>query len=220
MIGGGSFQRENWINLDYPFPARAHKQKVPIDVEHNLMSMKPFPLPDNHFEAVYSEHCIEHLTMGAAMHTLRECHRILKPGGTIRISCPDARKLFDFYKLGHYEKLCTSKSSRSRSPEYNMVDLIYSPMAGVMSDQEIRSIAFEKLIGKMEESEFSIEEQAQHPGLHLTWWTLERMVIALQFDGFQSVGRMEARQSRCTVLAESWVDCTAPEISLRVEGTK
>jgi predicted SAM-dependent methyltransferase len=45
---------------------------------------------DNTFDFIYSEHFFEHLFLEEAFELLKECHRILKPNGIIRIVVPDA----------------------------------------------------------------------------------------------------------------------------------
>lgn len=50
---------------------------------------KPLPFPDNSVDSIFCEEVIEHLSKSAAEKMLRECFRILKPGGTVRISTPD-----------------------------------------------------------------------------------------------------------------------------------
>jgi predicted SAM-dependent methyltransferase len=58
-----------------------------------LDATRPFPVPDNAFDLVSSEHMIEHISYPAGLFMLRECHRILKPGGRIRIATPDLQVL-------------------------------------------------------------------------------------------------------------------------------
>jgi predicted SAM-dependent methyltransferase len=54
-----------------------------------LDATKPFRLQDSSFDFVFSEHMIEHISYFDAMSMLRECHRVLRSGGRIRISTPD-----------------------------------------------------------------------------------------------------------------------------------
>jgi len=57
----------------------------------NVHDMTNLPIPmvsDNEFDGVYSEHFIEHLYKYQGINFLKECMRILKPGGTIRICWP------------------------------------------------------------------------------------------------------------------------------------
>ncbi len=49
---------------------------------------KRFPIPDNSFDFVYSEHMIEHIPFSDGQNMLRECFRILRPGGVLRIATP------------------------------------------------------------------------------------------------------------------------------------
>lgn len=45
---------------------------------------------DNTFDFIYSEHFFEHLFLEEAFELIKECQRILKPHGVIRIIVPDA----------------------------------------------------------------------------------------------------------------------------------
>jgi predicted SAM-dependent methyltransferase len=58
---------------------------------------KPFPVPDQSFNYVFSEHMIEHISWHEGAFMLRECYRILKPGGKIRIATPDLGVLLGMY---------------------------------------------------------------------------------------------------------------------------
>jgi predicted SAM-dependent methyltransferase len=53
---------------------------------------------DNTFDFIFSEHFFEHLFMNEAFELLKECYRILKPHGVLRIVVPDA-------DLRTYEKI-------------------------------------------------------------------------------------------------------------------
>lgn len=50
---------------------------------------QPFPLHDNYVDYIFREHEIEHLTYQQGLFSLRECFRVLKPGGKLRITTPD-----------------------------------------------------------------------------------------------------------------------------------
>ena len=90
QIGCGPYRLDGWLNTD-------------IDIEAckagalYLDAGEAFPFPDNTFDCIYSEHLFEHLRHEQAVNMLRECHRVLKPAGTIRIATPDFHFLEDLY---------------------------------------------------------------------------------------------------------------------------
>lgn len=88
-LGAGGNVLSGWLNTDYlgHFPACLH-----LDVR------KRFPFADESLEYVFSEHMIEHLCYDDGIRMLRECHRVLKPGGFIRIETPDLRKIASVYE--------------------------------------------------------------------------------------------------------------------------
>lgn len=78
-LGAGHHHIDGWLNTDRNPAAGA----VYLDVA------RPFPLPDASCAYVFSEHLIEHLPYEAAQVMLRECHRVLVPGGGLRVATPD-----------------------------------------------------------------------------------------------------------------------------------
>jgi SAM-dependent methyltransferase len=56
---------------------------------HYLDLTRRFPYRDDAFEAAFGAHVLEHLTADEAAHALRELHRVLRPGGVLRIAVPD-----------------------------------------------------------------------------------------------------------------------------------
>jgi len=87
QIGCGGNILENWINTDInPCPGALY-----------LDARNKFPFASDTFDYVFSEHLIEHLTYDDAVRFLRECHRVLKLSGKIRVSTPDLRFLIELY---------------------------------------------------------------------------------------------------------------------------
>lgn len=48
------------------------------------------PFPDDEFTFAFSEHFFEHLFLDEAGELMKECFRVLRPGGVLRIAVPDA----------------------------------------------------------------------------------------------------------------------------------
>jgi predicted SAM-dependent methyltransferase len=77
-----------WLNTDVFLN---HDAVVYLD------ATRRFPLDDNTFDYIMAEHMIEHVEYPAAQVMLRECYRVLKPGGRVRIATPDLRVLMALY---------------------------------------------------------------------------------------------------------------------------
>ncbi|MCK5764767.1 MAG: methyltransferase domain-containing protein [Bacteroidales bacterium] len=90
QIGCGNNVLEGWLNTDLLYK----KNEVAY-----LDAGNPFPLPNDTFDYVYSEHIFEHLNFKQGLNMLRECYRILKPGGHLRLATPD----MDFLMALHNE---------------------------------------------------------------------------------------------------------------------
>ena len=87
VIGG-------WANIDL----EGNKNVIAWDLT------QPLPVASNSVEFIYSEHFIEHIGRDQAKRLLTECHRVLRPGGVLRISTPDLRKLIDEYLAGRVDE--------------------------------------------------------------------------------------------------------------------
>jgi SAM-dependent methyltransferase len=64
----------------------------------DLVKNPKLPFGDHTQKIIYSAHLIEHLPQATLTILLRECYRVLKPGGHIRIECPDSEKLMELYR--------------------------------------------------------------------------------------------------------------------------
>lgn len=79
QIGGGWRRFEGWLNADL---------ELAPDILQ-LDATQPFPFQDAAFQFVFTEHMIEHVEFAGAQSMMRECHRVLRPGGTIRVATPN-----------------------------------------------------------------------------------------------------------------------------------
>lgn len=87
-LGAGGNILKDWLNTD-----------INPDVKTGvyLNAAKKFPFRDNTFDYIFSEHLIEHLDIRKGIFSLKECFRVLKPRGKIRISTPNLKYLIELY---------------------------------------------------------------------------------------------------------------------------
>jgi|SRR5262252_3933171 len=109
----------SWNNLDFsPYAfLRRHPHTVTLLREIGLLSDKRYlrleaidpaiirwnlargiPFDDSTFDVVYHSHFLEHLEREAAVEFLRECRRVLKQGGILRVVVPNLENLVVRYR--------------------------------------------------------------------------------------------------------------------------
>lgn len=85
-VGCGEVKYPGWLNVDI----------IPTaDLVHDVT--QGLPWPDGSVRLIYNEHVLEHLTVEQGLAFLRECHRVLTPGGALRIATPDLDYLIAKY---------------------------------------------------------------------------------------------------------------------------
>ena len=82
--GCGGVYHKDWINLDF---APASSDVIACNI------LKGLPFPNASADAIYHSHVLEHLPRQEGTEFVRECARVLKPGGIIRIVIPDLEQL-------------------------------------------------------------------------------------------------------------------------------
>jgi predicted SAM-dependent methyltransferase len=93
-LGCGKDIRPGWINIDAgvnPFKSSTDTIIVNYDLRRGL------PFDNGSIDLIYSSHFFEHLDTITGFALMQECFRVLKPGGTFRVSCPDARLTIQAY---------------------------------------------------------------------------------------------------------------------------
>lgn len=113
-LGCGGHTPDHWINVDYSIGARCAKLPFFSAINRRLRIFnidwrddiavhdlrRKFPWQDNEIDAIYASHTLQHFAPAAAVDFVRECNRVLKPGGILRAIVPDLRHLIDAYLAG------------------------------------------------------------------------------------------------------------------------
>lgn len=90
QIGCGIYPLDGWFNTDV-------SEKVCKNGIEYMDAGKPFPIESDSFDYIFSEHLFEHLTYPQADNMLKECYRVLKKGGVMRLATPNIQFLIDLY---------------------------------------------------------------------------------------------------------------------------
>ena len=87
-----------WINLDidtrpslYQYASQGGYAYMAMDLRFGL------PWPDDRADYIFSSHFLEHVPYRIGEGLIRECKRVLKPGGVMRFGLPDLEKIVGLY---------------------------------------------------------------------------------------------------------------------------
>jgi predicted SAM-dependent methyltransferase len=87
-LGCGTRFHPAWTNVDFVSTGEGV-------IAHNLTQGIPFP--DDTFDVVYHSHVLEHFSKTAAESFLKECRRVLRPQGVLRVVVPDLEQIARTY---------------------------------------------------------------------------------------------------------------------------
>lgn len=119
-IGCGPVQPDGWVNIDNSYRARLASRLPAVDrllVRTGILDAtefgnavravnlhRPLPWNDGTVHAIYAGEVLEHFTREAGARLLRECHRVLAPGGVLRMRVPDNARFWRNY-VNDYEAM-------------------------------------------------------------------------------------------------------------------
>lgn len=112
-LGCGEQFHPAWENIDF----QSHSAGVKA---HDLR--KPLPFPDESCAVVYHSHVLEHFSRALAPVFLKECHRVLIPGGILRVVVPDLETIARLY-LTNLEAACAGHAEAAKRYEWIVLEL-------------------------------------------------------------------------------------------------
>jgi predicted SAM-dependent methyltransferase len=96
-VGSGDYPLPGWANLDSS-PER--NAEIVADATTYLRDCEA-----GRYDEIYAGHFLEHLEREEAAGFLRECYRVLSPGGKMGIVVPDAREVMRHYLAGSVDEI-------------------------------------------------------------------------------------------------------------------
>lgn len=113
-LGCGDTVHAGWVNVDLdPHPPHV----LGYDLRHGV------PFPDGLFDAVYHSHVLEHMPRRVAPDFLRECLRVLRPGGVLRVAVPDLEGIARAY-LSALEEATQGIPDADDRHEWMVIELV------------------------------------------------------------------------------------------------
>ena len=87
-LGCGDRYHPDWTNINFISTGEGV-------IAHNLKQGIPFP--DESFDVVYHSHVLEHFSKKEAEPFIKECYRVLRPQGVLRVVVPDLEEIVRMY---------------------------------------------------------------------------------------------------------------------------
>jgi len=142
-LGCGNRYHPDWTNINFTSTGESV-------IAHNLRTSIPFP--DQSFDLVYHSHVLEHFSKTEAEPFIKECYRVLRPQGILRVVVPDLERITKMY-LHSINQLNLGLSEWADNYEWIMIE---------MYDQTVRNQPGGEMInflssGNRSNQEFIIE---------------------------------------------------------------
>jgi len=112
-LGCGSTYSEQWTNLDFV----SNSEHV---IAHNILN--GIPSTDKTYEVVYHSHMLEHLPKKDALSFIKECYRVLKSGGIIRVVVPNLEQIALNY-IKYLNDATENKTGADKKYEWTILEM-------------------------------------------------------------------------------------------------
>lgn len=237
-IGAGKWKHPLWHNLDNPVEGYDKsfglKSEFKNLIKHDLILQNQLPFKDNSIEAIYCSHVVEHLNDKANEKLYSEINRVLRPGGTFRVTCPDLKLFKRMYERGDSEFLAKMSAvpNEKFSNEQLFLSMFISSLSELIPPQGVEKVStneFKSLYSKYGcEDTFNLlservsdEIVLKYPRNHDSWHTEEKLIMNLKQSGLTEVYPSRFLQSECKYMRDpDFFDFMHPYESLYVEAIK
>ena len=231
-VGSGYYEIPGFVSLDldsewYRAPGRKF-------LAYNLMT-DDLPYDDGTVDNIYCSHVIEHLPDGVVVRFLSEAHRVLRDGGTLRISCPDAEFLWEVssFPNGYWKwrdqwfsdpTYNTDPSARPRRSDY-FVREVATPNCALYRYRRNELIYDDTIFdGDFDTAMHTVggdlEFMAEFPGEHINAWTFAKLNDFAGSAGFTKIVRSKPGGSVSAMMQHEDFDRTCPNMSLYADLVK
>lgn len=227
-FGSGAFYHNKWKNYDYPGQSDYYvnlqgvkgKHYTPIDLCATELHI---PENDSSVALIYSGHTLEHLEANSAINFLRECYRILKSGGVMRLALPSNTNNFDFNRYlnmqnGSNENL---KDKYKRETASHVLTDTKNLSIEDINELFLKSNGQPKQFYDLASKRVSVKFDGANPERHITFWDYEKLINLMREIGFSLCIPVYQGSSSVPPFTNINVfDTTEPHMSFYVEVVK
>ena len=198
-LGAGDFRHRMWHNLDHEPKIKKIAQRCyeHTDINHDRNSLKSIPIKSDSIKIAYSSHSIEHLSDEAGRFLMEEVYRILIPGGTFRVICPDILFYYDAYRNNNIQVFLEILNPHKLGVDYSrssMQHFFVRLFAGALhSDSRYTDCYIDKIFNTIpfeEALDHFIKLLPTDSGggyFHQNWFTENKMKMYMKNTGFEKI---------------------------------
>lgn len=144
--GGIRSLTEEWTNLDdlHSQLPKGSGARNNLDAEPNyvnfVMGIKPLPFADGSFDGILFAHCLEHFDAQQGLSIMQNCHRLLKPGGSLLVSVPDAsyfRKVYPEDRNENWPRLFDVTDPKNPIPTFFQAALWFEQHKVILTEDSL-----------------------------------------------------------------------------------
>jgi predicted SAM-dependent methyltransferase len=138
-----------WVNLDNlhaQFPDPEKHERAELDREPNYVNFEvlsgPLPFADETFDGVLASHFFEHFDCQEALSIMLDCKRVLKSGGDLLVSVPDAEyflRVYDRDRNENWQELFGVTDPKNPIPTFFEAALWFSEHKAIIDSTVLRS---------------------------------------------------------------------------------
>ena len=237
-IGAGQYVINNFKSLDfyskhyYPNKKKFHEEVVEYEIRQDNI-----PYEDNSVDNIYVSHVIEHIEDKYVTKLIKECCRVLKPSGVLRISCPDGKFLFNVSSFSNdywnWREQGSFSNKQRYNTDWNSIDqydyLIrelstpncrfynYKIKNNLPNNEELKKLSYKELKEMLTEG---LTFREKNPGDHINIHDYDSLYEKGIKHGFNKVIESKKNGSVSISMQGDEFDRTAPMMSLYIEMIK
>jgi hypothetical protein len=234
---GGGFRHPCWTNVDVnrswkhdkDFPG-AVEHSPDCDIAHDLLDCTPLPIASDSAELIHSRFTVDRITDEAAQLLFNEAHRILKPGGIIRLVSTNLDLDYRAYLNNDrdYYFWLDPNVTMEQAFLFHMVTqvstLYEDPFSQKVTDEEFKNLlkemSYEDAVSRCC-AKCSVEIHKRHRYDHFNWWNRNKYERMLGIAGFKVVYVSAPEQSAAPVMRNGqFFDNEHNRVMMYVEASK
>lgn len=195
-FGSGAFFHKFWTNYDYPGQSKYYQNLQGTEGKDfysiNLCNEKlKIPEINNSISLIYCSHTLEHLDDQSSFRFLKECFRILKKNGILRLNLPNTKNHFALMNFllsqrtinKNIEKKYIRDATRKILSDTSKINI--KEIINLLKDSKYKSSDFYKRAKK--KYSHSVIFDQNNPERHINYWDFEKLSMISSKIGFSFV---------------------------------